>query len=152
MKNRLLSIQNEFRSCHHCGYDGNPATADLCEVCQRPLDKSSPTDKETRKWGMWLSIALFCLGAVPMIVGGIEYWKWQQQASPSSKAAAEIGRTPDIKLYPTMKDVPNVPKGLFSYNNAVNFTPTALRGLYDAIQEAHPEFRLRYTEPSHGNR
>jgi phosphate transport system substrate-binding protein len=99
---------------------------------------------------MWLSIALFCLGAVPMIVGGIEYWKWQQQASPSSKAAAEI-RTPDIKLYPTMKDVPNVPKGLFSYNSAVNFTAIATRGLYDAIQKAHPEFRLRYTEPSQGN-
>jgi phosphate transport system substrate-binding protein len=150
MKNRPLSIQNEFRSCHHCGYDGNLINAESCEVCKRPLDKFSPTRKETRKVGMWLSIALFCLGAVPIIVGGMEYWKWRQQASPSSKIAAEI-RTPDIKLYPTMKDVPNVPKGLFSYNNAVNFTPTALRGLYDAIQEAHPEFRLRYTEPLQGN-
>jgi phosphate transport system substrate-binding protein len=49
-----------------------------------------------------------------------------------------------------MKDVPNVPKGLFNYHIAINFSTIIAHGMHDAMQKAHPEFQLRYTEPTQG--
>jgi phosphate transport system substrate-binding protein len=49
-----------------------------------------------------------------------------------------------------MKAVPNVPKGLFSYHSAINFAAIVAHGMHDAIEKAHPDFQLRYTEPLQG--
>jgi phosphate transport system substrate-binding protein len=46
-----------------------------------------------------------------------------------------------------MKEVPNVPKGLYNYGGATCFAAMAAHGMNRAIATAHPEFRLLYTEP-----
>jgi phosphate transport system substrate-binding protein len=153
MKNSPLSIPDEFRSCRWCGYDGNSISARVCEVCNQALwDKASPTHKSkgANKLISWLPIVLLGLGAIPVLVGGVGYWKWRQQ-EPVAKTATNISSAPDIKLYPTIKVVPNVPKGLFNYQIALNFAPIMAHGMHEAINQAHPEFQLRYTEPLHGN-
>jgi phosphate transport system substrate-binding protein len=147
MKNSELDVPSEFRSCRWCGFDSNPISVDSCEVCNRPLGKTSPTDNRSSKVSSWLPLALLGLAAIPMLVGGVGYWMWRQP-QPIAKSAAKISGAPDIKLYPTMKDVPNVPKGLFSYHGAINFAAIVSRGMHNTMQQAHSEFRLRYTEPT----
>jgi phosphate transport system substrate-binding protein len=56
----------------------------------------------------------------------------------------------DVKLYDSIKDVPNVPEGTFNYGGAVLFASLTTQGLNEAISAAHPNFRLRYTEPRDG--
>lgn len=152
MKNSPLSLPRGFRSCRWCGYDGNSIGARVCEVCNQVLsDKAGPINKNkgANKLITWLPMALLGLGAIPVLVGGVGYWKWRQQ-DPIAKTAINISSAPDIKLYPTMKDVPNVPKGLFNYHIALNFAPIMAHGMHKAINTAHPEFQLRYTESLHG--
>jgi phosphate transport system substrate-binding protein len=57
---------------------------------------------------------------------------------------------PDVKLYDSMKDVPNVPEGTFNYGGGSSFASLTAQGLNEAINKAHPNFRLRYTEPRDG--
>jgi phosphate transport system substrate-binding protein len=57
---------------------------------------------------------------------------------------------PDVKLYNSMKEVPNVPEGTFNYGGAILFAALSANGLNEAITAAHPNFRLRYTEPRDG--
>jgi phosphate transport system substrate-binding protein len=47
--------------------------------------------------------------------------------------------------------VPNVPKGLFNYHNALPFAAIMAKGMDAAIARSFPEFQLRYTEPRRGN-
>ena len=67
----------------------------------------------------------------------------QQQKSPSIYS--------DIKLYDTMKAVPNVPEGLFSYGGALCFAALQRDGMNAAINNAYPSFSLRYVEPRASN-
>jgi phosphate transport system substrate-binding protein len=149
MRDSELSVQDGFRSCRWCGYDGNLMTAESCEVCKRPLDKVSPTYKSANWLNARFPVALLGLGAILFLIGGVVYWRWRQP-EPVAKTAIEISRAPDVKLYPTIKAVPNVPKGLFNYHGAINFSSIIAHGMHDAIQKAHPEFQLRYTEPTQG--
>ncbi|WP_017315958.1 PstS family phosphate ABC transporter substrate-binding protein [Mastigocladopsis repens] len=58
-------------------------------------------------------------------------------------------------------DVPNVPKGIFNYGGSTTFAPLrkgsdifkrfGKRDFFATINQAHPEFQLRYTEPLAGN-
>jgi phosphate transport system substrate-binding protein len=148
MRDSELSVQDGFRSCRWCGYDGNLASAESCEVCKRSLDKDGST-KGASRLRSWLPIALVGLGLIPVLVGGVAYWRSRQQ-EPIAKTSAQISGATDVKLYSTMKDVPNVPKGLFNYNGAINFASITAHGMHDAIQKVHPEFQLRYTEPTQG--
>jgi phosphate transport system substrate-binding protein len=149
MKKSQVSVPSEFRTCRWCGFDGNSITVDTCEVCERPLDKADSTTQETSKSRSWVSIALLGLGIIPVLIGSIGYWLWRQP-EPIAKTALDISRAPDVRLYPTMKAVPNVPKGLFSYHSAINFAAIVAHGMHDAIEKAHPNFQLRYTEPLQG--
>lgn len=80
---------------------------------------------------------------VLLSVGG--YWLWKQQA-PIAGTIPEISRTSGIQLYQTMQDVQNVPKGVFSYASALSFAPIVERGMNEAINQAYPQFYLRYGE------
>lgn len=81
-------------------------------------------------------------------------------ATPTAPVAApgaeipdpDISNAADIRIYRTFSDVPNVPKGLFSYSSALTFASLKIYGMNDKIQQSHPEFQLRYTEPPQGNR
>ena len=60
---------------------------------------------------------------------------------------SEIQPDSQIKLYPTMQQVPDVPGGLFNYGGATCFAALTKYGMNQAIADAHPEYQLRYTEP-----
>lgn len=49
-----------------------------------------------------------------------------------------------------MKDVPNVPEGTFNYGGGASFAVLTAAGFHEAINKAHPNFRLRFTEPKDG--
>jgi ABC-type phosphate transport system substrate-binding protein len=52
-----------------------------------------------------------------------------------------------IQLRSSMREVQNVPRGVFNYGGALQFSALASNGMNQTINQAHPEFRLRYTEP-----
>jgi ABC-type phosphate transport system substrate-binding protein len=120
-----------------------------CEVCgQRIEDRSSslPSSKPKRSipW-RWLSVAVLMLLGVG---GGVWFWKHQESAL---KKASSLSSSSPIQLYPSIRDVKNVPDGIFNYGGEILFAPLAKFGINDAIAQAYPEFRLRYTEPMNKN-
>jgi ABC-type phosphate transport system substrate-binding protein len=135
--------------CDNCRYDANALTATHCEVCGQLLEDrgssaSSFKPHRSMPW-RWLSlVTLVLLG----IGGG--FWVWKHQES-APKTASRLSGSSDIQLYPSIRDVQNVPQGLFNYGGAILFAPLAKYGMNDAIAQAHPEFRLRYTEPMNKN-
>jgi phosphate transport system substrate-binding protein len=135
--------------CDNCRYDANVLTATHCEVCGQLLEdrgSSLPSSKPNRSipW-RWLSVAaLILLG----IGGGFWFWKHQESAP---KKASSLSSSSPIQLYPSIRDVKNVPDGIFNYGGAILFAPLAKYGMNDAIAQAYPEFRLRYTEPMNKN-
>ena len=62
-----------------------------------------------------------------------------------------VNENGDIKLYDTMKQVPNVPPEVVNYGGAICFAAVQRDGMNTAIENAHPQFQLRYVEPTHGN-
>ena len=134
--------------CNNCRYDANALAATHCEVCGQLLevqDSAIPSKpKRSISFG-WLGItALTLLG----IGGGLWLWKHQENVP---KTASSLSTASDIQLYPSMRDVQNVPTGIFNYGGALTFASLAKSGMNDAIAQAHPEFRLRYTEPMNNN-
>jgi len=54
------------------------------------------------------------------------------------------------QTYRTLAEVCNVPRGLFNYGGSTTFAPLRAPAIVTKINEAHPEFQLRYTSPSVG--
>jgi phosphate transport system substrate-binding protein len=50
-----------------------------------------------------------------------------------------------------MGEVPKVPKGTFNYGGSIVFAPLTANGINQTINQAHPNFHLRYTEPRYNN-
>ena len=50
--------------------------------------------------------------------------------------------------YKTFAEVPNVPQGLFNYGGSTSFAPLRSEAVVTAINQAHPQFQLRYTPPT----
>jgi phosphate transport system substrate-binding protein len=96
--------------------------------------------------------ALGLTGLVLLCSGAGFWWVWQQRINLSYSAALMNPQNGSAQLrqYETLKEVPNVPRGLFSYGVALNFA-TLIAKVHGRMSEAHPGFRLRYTEPIHGN-
>jgi phosphate transport system substrate-binding protein len=153
MNKNPSGVRDELKVCSWCGYDANFLTATTCEVCNRPLGKAIPNRKKSSLTGLGASLGLpsrlLSLSALVLLAGGVGYWLWNQQL-PDSLPATAISNASDIRIYRTMKDVPNVPKGLFNYHTALTFAAIRSHGMSDAIQNAHPEFQLRFTEPLQG--
>jgi phosphate transport system substrate-binding protein len=135
--------------CDNCRFDANALTATHCEVCGQLLEdrvssESSFKPNRSIPW-RWLSIAaLILLG----IGGGFWFWKHQQSAPKTASSPSDASQ---MQLYPSIRDVQNVPTGIFNYGGAILFAPLTKYGMNDAIAQAHPEFRLRYTEPMNKN-
>ncbi|BBD68795.1 hypothetical protein NIES4072_38790 [Nostoc commune NIES-4072] len=55
-----------------------------------------------------------------------------------------------VNLYPTLRDVPNVPQGIIRYGGSTSFAPLRSREIVALILKAHPGFELVYTGPSSG--
>ncbi len=156
-------MNNEFIVCKHCGYDTNPITATQCLKCGQKLDVpvkniNMDTKLKSKSLGDWLftpwMIWLGC-GLLFVLVSGSIYLLFSTSSSvnnPNGVGVYGSGDSnqnipPDVKLYDSIKDVPKVPEGTFNYGGAILFATLTANGLNDAITNAHPNFRLRYTEP-----
>jgi phosphate transport system substrate-binding protein len=134
--------------CNNCRYDANALAATHCEVCGQLLEVQDSTTPSKPKRSIlfgWLGItALMLFG----IGGGLWLWKHQENVPKTSNS---LNTASDIQLYQSMGEVQNVPTGIFNYGGALTFASLAKSGMNDAIAQAHPEFRLRYTEPMNKN-
>ncbi|RAM52890.1 MAG: hypothetical protein C6Y22_03595 [Hapalosiphonaceae cyanobacterium JJU2] len=156
-------MNNEFIVCKHCGYDTNPITATQCLKCGQKLDVpvkniNMDTKLKSKSLGDWLftpwMIWLGC-GLLFVLVSGSIYLLFSTSSSvnnPNGVGVYGSGDSnqnipPDVKLYDSMKDVPKVPEGTFNYGGSLPFASLTAAGLNEAITNAHPNFRLRYTEP-----
>ncbi len=161
------SNHKQVIKCNHCGYDINPPTATHCLKCGNLLNVSlvqnsnKVTKEEPLPTADWLFspwvVKLGCTTLV-LLVGWAIYSLFVTINSvntsgdigvyDSSGNNQNIGS--DVKLYDSMKDVPNVPEGTFNYGGDITFAALTAQGLIEAITKAHPNFRLRYTEPRDG--
>lgn len=170
MSTKKLNHQKVIE-CKHCGYDANPPTSKYCQNCGEPLTKSySKTMIKTAKPKVvlpvegWLSASLLqWLGltlVLPLLVfGGASYFFLRNTRIPNLSSNTEINSSisnnstsssPNIKLYNSIKEVPNVPEGTFSYGGAILFASITAQGAHKAMTQAHPNFRLLYTESRDG--
>ncbi len=151
--------------CAKCGFDANTATAEHCAVCDHPLrEKDAPVKGTTAFVGKgalskgikstsrkqnpsllgWIALALppLLVAAGYLIGSNTGFFK----TSSNIPAPSNISQSPEIRLYDLMQEVPNVPKGVFSHGGALQFAALVPNGMNQAINQAHPEFQLRYTE------
>ncbi|ARV57854.1 hypothetical protein BZZ01_03700 [Nostocales cyanobacterium HT-58-2] len=161
-------LNNEkFVVCNHCGHDANPPTAKRCVKCGKPLNvtvlqnsnkvaNSGP--KTLADWLLTPWMIRLLSGLVFLIVSWLIYCLFVTVSSVNK--TDEIGvanssgdtqnTSPDVKLYNSMKEVPNVPEGTFNYGGAILFASLTSQGLNEAIGAGHPNFRLLYTQPRDG--
>jgi ABC-type phosphate transport system substrate-binding protein/CheY-like chemotaxis protein len=98
-------------------------------------------------WIKWL------IPALVLIAGGLTYFFWKNYLTlPSQQTAVvESPGDPGLQFRNSMQKVENVPSGLFNYGGALAFAALTSQGMNDAISTAHPDYRLRYTEPPSGS-
>jgi ABC-type phosphate transport system substrate-binding protein/DNA-binding response OmpR family regulator/HPt (histidine-containing phosphotransfer) domain-containing protein len=91
--------------------------------------------------------------ALVLIAGGLTYFFWKNHPTLplQQTAVVELPRDPNLQIRNSMQEVENIPSGLFSYGGASSFAALTSHGMHDAISAAHPDYRLRYTEPPGGN-
>lgn len=141
--------------CGSCSYDANPLGAKHCQKCGKLLVITSvPKGDEIARSTLFVG-GVSVLGIVLLFFGVGVYFFWQQANYPiifsnqniSSDNTSPDNTSTDIRLYSSMKEVPNVPEGIFKYNGALWLASLTAQGTYKAINRAYPKFDLRYTEP-----
>ncbi len=151
-----MTYDVNYVTCPKCGHDRNPSTATNCEICGFKLkNKGIPP-------AAWIG-----LGALVLLLGGGYYFFNKSSVSnptptaqtpptqtpptqTPSTASGDPVASPDVKVYRSMSQVEKVPSGLFNYGGSTTFAPLRSDAVKDAIATAHPEFKLRYTEPPTG--
>jgi len=98
-------------------------------------------------WIKWL------IPVLVLIAGGLTYFFWKNHPTlPLQQAAVvELPGDPDLQIRNSMQEVENIPSGLFNYGGSPAFAALTSQGMNNAISTAHPDYRLRYTEPTGGN-
>ncbi|TFI53370.1 hypothetical protein BLD44_014450 [Mastigocladus laminosus UU774] len=141
--------------CGWCSYDANPVGAKHCQNCGKPLVITyAPSNDGVRKLKFAPGIGWLALAVVLLLVGGGSYFLWQQLqvlTTSSSLNNSPDKASSDIKLYNSMKEVPNVPEGTFNYGGAKIVATLTAQGTHKAMMQAHPNFHLRYTEPANNS-
>jgi phosphate transport system substrate-binding protein len=91
-----------------------------------------------------------------LFLGVVSYYFWQTvklsttTSNLDSSSTNSLNSSSDIQLYNSIKEVPNVPEGTFSYGGAVLFASITGSGAHKAMTGFHPNFYLVYTEPRSG--
>jgi phosphate transport system substrate-binding protein len=160
------SNNQNFILCNHCGYDTNPSTAKRCVKCGKPLNvtvlpnsnkAAKPEPKTFADWLLTPWMIRLLSGLVFLFVSWLIYCAFVTVNSVSkpddvgvNSSGSNQNTAPDVKLYNSMKEIPKVPEGTFNYGGGSSFAALTAAGLNEAISAAHPNFRLRFTEPRDG--
>lgn len=153
--------------CSYCHYDANPATAKYCQMCGKSLvtaNLRNSNEDVKRSFALstneWLSRPLHWLGftlLLPLLIVIVgSYFLLKIISSPQISSNTEVSRSINstqssfdgIKNYNSMEEVPNVPEGTFYYGGAFVFATLTAQGTHKAINQVHPNFQLRYSEPN----
>ena len=139
-----------------CGFEANSEDAVTCQFCRTPLKQKQQHKPVKKSLSLTASQSNWSLKSKVLLVGiflagGGWYLIAQRNQQPLSISSTESVSTEsiasDIKVYSTIKDVPNVPDGTFTYGGSVCFAALKREGLHQAIAELHPQFSLKYVEP-----
>lgn len=153
---KTYNSANPTQICRKCGYNSNPNTSTHCQICNYPLNTDNVLTNNLPAIP-WSAVPLIML--LLLTLGFYLFWRdhavpiTASNPSPpitplrSRPVSARLNPASDLQLYNLMRDVPNVPKGLFNYGGATCFAAMTAHGLNSAITQAHSQFRLRYTEP-----
>jgi phosphate transport system substrate-binding protein len=141
--------------CGWCSYDENPLGAEICRKCGKSLivNSSVPRSNQVNKSRFGAYVGLLGLTLTLLFFSGLGYYFWQFifVTSSSSLITSSNKNSSDIRLYNSMKEVPNVPEGTFNYNGAPLFASLVAQGTHKAIKQAYPQFRLSHFQPPSGD-
>ena len=89
------------------------------------------------------------LSAIVLLVFGVgSYFFWEQTQSSANVSTENLSsKNSDIQAYTSMKEVPKVPEGTFNFGGSLIFASLVAQGTHKAINQAYPNFILRYTHP-----
>ncbi len=141
--------------CIYCRYDANPVGVKSCQKCGKQLVMTSlPTSKNVGKIDTFAWIFLLLIAISFLIFGAFGYYYGRELRLPTlgrNEKSSNNQSYSDIQVYDSMKEVPNVPSGTFNYSGAMAFAPLTAHGTHQAINQAHPNFYLRYTPDRFNN-
>jgi len=164
-----MTANFNYIKCPKCEHDRNPSTAAKCEICGTPFTQ---TGLPVAAIGAGV-ITLGLLGAgvyflkdkipglAPQPVASISPAAVaSSQPTPASGSSPDPGASPVaptpqvegavVSTYRTLAEVQNAPQGLFNYGGSTTFAPLRSSTVVGTINQAHPQFQLRYTEPTAG--
>lgn len=143
-----------IQKCSKCGYDSNSITATVCYNCNYPLNTKVKTKNPLLI--PWSAVPLVGLLLLTLVL----YFSWRKYRpitgiNPSvtldnqgrSHGANAVTSASDLQLYNELRDIPNVPQGLYLYGGAMASAALRSKSVLGELASAHPEFRLRYTDP-----
>lgn len=165
-------MTNDFNTitCPKCGHDRNPSTAKKCEICGHSLAKkgSGLPLAGCLLMGGFALLALSGAGyfllragsggspadspATPIAGSPATTTPASTPTSPPSTSNEPVGKNELItganpNLYNSFTQIPNVPSGTFNYGGSTTFAPLRSAKILAALSQAHPDFKLRYTDP-----
>lgn len=155
-----MLIHQQLLSCPTCTFLNNPSCS-RCEICNSSLKKNEQSSQKSKSAEKKAKVRIsqksqiikgICL-LFALVVGGFGVAKVapNHRAFSSLFSQRALNEYGDIKLYDTMEEVPNVPAGTFNYGGAICFAALQRDGMNTAINDAHPQFQLRYVEPTYSN-
>jgi phosphate transport system substrate-binding protein len=166
MNRDKLNNQKHIK-CNHCGYETNPATAKHCQKCDKPLnisliqnsnDVAKAKPKSLDDWLLTPWTIRLISGLAFLFISWLIYCTFVTVSSVNksnevrgdNSSGSNQNTASNVKLYNSIKEVPNVPEGTFNYGVSATFAALTAHGLNETISAVHPNFRLRYTEPRDG--
>jgi phosphate transport system substrate-binding protein len=154
---------NSTIPCPYCKYEANSINASNCRICNTPLNSkpsaqtkieinpkhqldSLPPDRQFFKNSTFLWLLPIILFSI--ILGrGIVLDQNQDIVTVGQKEKKTENTSTEIKLYSTLKQVENVPQGLFWYGSSIPFAPLHTSKVRQALTQALPGFKIQYKEP-----
>lgn len=150
---------NQKQICPKCKFE-NHAVAIYCEICFYPLYASTSSSKPSPKTEPKSEVASESLNFQKelrkpsvisgLVVLGLAIALWINYFV-TRRSTYLYSSTDNLALYNSMRQVRNVPQGLFSYGGALYFASLVAHGINDAMMQNHPGFDLRYTKPIDGD-
>lgn len=145
---KLTQKSEQYQICRVCGYDRNENNATHCEACNFLLKQKTRTH-------VAVAVSSFVLLAGLLT---LELTKQDNSALPQtgdsssdtrlgSGVGQQLSNSQIQHTYTWMRQVPDVPAGVFNYGGATCFAAMTAHGMNAAIESAQPQFHLRYTEP-----